>query len=218
LGRLGAPANDALPQLKELYQSPHVTEADRTCIVGAIARLDGEDDEMIRLLVHIAKNEPWKPSQSSGLPRLWGLASQKHHRYAALEWLGRIGPRATAAVEMLAEGLKSDDATFRYCSAEALWRIAKRPEAIETLAGLLSCPSPFLQCDAASMLGEIGPNARSALPDLRKALDDKDPFLRRAAMTAIEKILWPEEDVRPKGKGQVPFAGTARRALRTKGT
>lgn len=202
LGRLGAPANDALPQLRKLSDSPHVTEADRTCIVGAIARLDVEDDEMIDLLVHMAKDEPSKPSPSSGLPRFWGLASQKHHRYAALQWLGRIGPRATAAVDMLAEGLNSDDDTFRYCSAEALWRIAKRPEAVETLAEFLSCSSPFLQRHAASMLGEIGPHARSTLPDLRKALDGRDPFLRRAAMTAIEKILWPEEDVHTASDGE----------------
>lgn len=189
LGWLGAPANCALPQLKELYQSRRVTYADQICIVGAIARLDVKHDEMIGTLIDVAKNCPSGRYPPPALSSSWEMATHRHNRYAALQWLGRIGPRAATAVDMLAEGLKSDDATFRYCSAEALWRIAKRPEAVETLAGLLSCPSPFLQRDAAAMLGKIGPDARSALPALRKALDNGAPFLRRAAMTAIVKIL-----------------------------
>ncbi len=202
LGRLGAPANCALPQLKELYQSRRITYADQICIVGAIARLDVKHDEMIGTLIDVAKNCPSGRYPPPALSSSWEMATHRHNRYAALQWLGRIGPRATAAADMLAEGLKSDDATFRYCSAEALWRIAKRPEAVETLAGLLSCPNPFLQRDAARMLGEIGPDARPALPKLRKALDDRSPFLRRAAMTAIVKILLPDEGVRPESDGE----------------
>jgi len=183
LGKLAAPAKSALPKLKNLYGSHQLTLSDDVCVAGAIARLDEKNETMIRLLIAYAATQVQDDFKSA------------HCACEAMLWLGRIGPRAAPAVDPLLKILDSKDHAFRYYSAETLWRIARRPEAVKALVELLSCDNRSEQSSAAYMLGELGAAARPALPALRTALDDSDPHVRSAALNAIKQIISAKDEV-----------------------
>lgn len=118
--------------------------------------------------------------------------------------LGRIGPPAKPAVPALTKLLKHPDGQLRFSAARALWDIDKNTEGISTAIAILkagrewwvknatsgnsACPgsSLILWRQAIEWLGDIGPAAKAALPELEAAL--ADPSHRSEAMAAIEKI------------------------------
>lgn len=48
--------------------------------------------------------------------------------------------------------------------------------------------SEFVRCHAARLLGEMGPDAVAALPELNKSRYDPSPHVRRAVAAAVERI------------------------------
>ena len=78
----------------------------------------------------------------------------------------------------------------------AIWALLKvRPgyesvekRAIPLLTKGLSNERAEVRAEAAQALGEIGPNAASALPELKKLADDPDAIARSAAKAAIAAI------------------------------
>jgi HEAT repeat protein len=111
-------------------------------------------------------------------------------RTHALACLEQLGPKATEAVPALVKLLAHDDPATRARSAVTLWKIEKHPAALGALAGLLSAdpdikynPAWWLRetdsiaVYATTVLGEIGPDAKAALPQLREA-------------TALGRTLW----------------------------
>lgn len=59
---------------------------------------------------------------------------------------------------------------------------------IADLVGLLAKGDDAQQSLAAEALGKIGPDAKSAMPELKKLLDDNDPVVRTAAAFAVLRI------------------------------
>jgi len=53
---------------------------------------------------------------------------------------------------------------------------------------MLKASEPRVRSRAASALGRIGPAAKPAVPELMRALEDKDFFVRASAAEALEKI------------------------------
>lgn len=49
-----------------------------------------------------------------------------------------------------------------------------------------------MRCDAAEILGLIGPAAKDAIPELREALKNSDSYFRLFAADALSQILGPE--------------------------
>jgi HEAT repeat protein len=115
-------------------------------------------------------------------------------RTKAAEVLGRMGPAAKLAIPALAEVLRGSDNQSRIQAALALWRIDRRtedvipvfvaalkssftpsPRSTLTLPGRFGVagppPAPLCQ-QAAEALGQMGPEARAALPALRQVLQD----------------------------------------------
>jgi HEAT repeat protein len=56
------------------------------------------------------------------------------------------------------------------------------------LVNFLKTGDDYMRRDAACTLGDIGPDARAALPALREALEDPFVSVREQAATALEKI------------------------------
>ena len=114
--------------------------------------------------------------------------------------LGMIGEQARQAVFFLMECLNEpgdDDLTsnFRLQVVWALWRISGEPEhLLERAMELLQSPNWWLRGNAAAVLGGLGRAGRSAIPELRRALDDEHPSVRRQARRSLHRIdpLWPD--------------------------
>jgi len=102
--------------------------------------------------------------------------------------LGRIGPAAAAAVPALIDSIKSDRPGEPSSSAiEALQQIDPA-EAVSVLIEMLRDPELDRRSTAVNALGELGPQANAAIPDLIRARTDPDSELREAIDHAIQNI------------------------------
>ncbi|MGC3959036.1 MAG: HEAT repeat domain-containing protein [Verrucomicrobiota bacterium] len=93
-----------------------------------------------------------------------------------------------ALIQMLAEKeLKTGEVTVT--AGVAGMTLAKMtPESIAPLTTALSSKDHQTRLLAAWALGEIGPDARTAIPFLKSGLDDKDPLVRVTFAEAIGKL------------------------------
>ena len=127
-------------------------------------------------------------------------------RCAIAETLGCIGPSAKTALPALSSALKAPSPSLRLAAAMAIWKIGRRTDGVvPTLVQLLESgkrqdtkeakekinvsrsinpPSKL----AVWFLGEIGPEAKSAVPALIKTLREGDVRLRGPAAEALGKI------------------------------
>jgi HEAT repeat protein len=107
--------------------------------------------------------------------------------------LGKLGAvRALPRLARILLPFPEEDTGVRNAAAAALAKIGPRPAAIPYLIPMLKDDAvPEHQLFAAWALGEIGPPARSAVPDLREALHGPQEPARRAAAEALRKIEGP---------------------------
>jgi HEAT repeat protein len=112
---------------------------------------------------------------------------------AACLALARLGPAGKVAVEPLTECLMQDNDALRQAALAALRRVA--PEAVLTaLVDVLKAPagkdgpSPQTRRHACVGLGEMGPKAKAAVPDLVATLKDPNWIVREQAAVALGKI------------------------------
>ncbi len=97
--------------------------------------------------------------------------------------LARIGPAADSAIPALVGMLRDESPD---CVQAAGWALAHiQPTA---LTGALQHDDARVREGAARALGSMGPRARTARRALRRALDDPDEGVRRAAVEALEQI------------------------------
>jgi HEAT repeat protein len=96
-------------------------------------------------------------------------------------------PPNDALVRRLIDALKDPDPDVRQNLAVALAKIG--PTAVEPLTEALGDSLAERRAGAAYALGQIGPTARSALPKLLDALDDKDLDVRRQASYAVSRLV-----------------------------
>ena len=105
-------------------------------------------------------------------------------RLEAVETLGEIGPAAEQACPNLVAALQDADGLITIEAANALSRIGTG--AVEPLTSLLKDPN--YEVLAATILGDIGPAAAPAVPNLVQLLDSDESDARRAALLAIAGI------------------------------
>jgi HEAT repeat protein len=115
-------------------------------------------------------------------------------RRAVIEALGNIGPAAKEALPELRKRL-GDQGAFglgnRVFSAKAIWQISgKADESLPVLIAALEKEQSFW---AAEILGTMGPDAKSAVPALRKALESANGSTRLNAAVALPKVDAKEE-------------------------
>jgi HEAT repeat protein len=102
--------------------------------------------------------------------------------------LSKLGPAAAAATPALIEALKDDKPLVRQNAAVALQAIGPEARsAIPTLIAALGDSEWTVRRQAALALGAIGADPRSAAA-LRKASNDKNSLVQRAAMEALKQV------------------------------
>jgi HEAT repeat protein len=110
----------------------------------------------------------------------------KYVRREAAWALGHIGPESRSAIGILTTILKNP------CSAGPLSVTRKADPNQETeLVFLTSIRDATLRAYAARALGQIGPEAHSAVPALTAALTDANDKVAAAAARALDQILGP---------------------------
>jgi HEAT repeat protein len=91
-------------------------------------------------------------------------------RRDAILGLGRIGPAALAAFDVVRGALSDDDANIRSYAITAFWRISRDPEtAAPVIAHMLADPSADVRESAASTLEAIGPGAVGPVIEMLKS-------------------------------------------------
>jgi hypothetical protein len=89
-------------------------------------------------------------------------------------WLLRLSPELLKEHEPRIEALVDHKvAHVRIATAEALWRLGNSKDAVAIATRELSNESPWIKLQAVILLDEIGSDARSALPELKKLLKPK---------------------------------------------
>jgi HEAT repeat protein len=134
-------------------------------------------------------------------------AGGEKFRIAAIQAIGAFGEAAASLVPDLIDALEDDDPYIRWFAARAIGAVGPRARAaVPALIGLLQSSTRLtrfgdntpadvrpqspatLQVMAAKALGKIGPEARTAVPALLRAMDDRDLMLRLVAAEALGGI------------------------------
>jgi HEAT repeat protein len=128
------------------------------------------------------------PAAKAAVPALLAALRERGEpiRSLAAQALGRIGAKAREAVPALLELLRDKNDSLRFDAAEALSRIGPGADAVPVLAKRLRDRYFAVGRTAAAALGKIGPAAKDAVPDLTKALKDRQ--LRGWAADALGRI------------------------------
>jgi len=153
-------------------------EAGSTHAEDILVRLGGLAREAIPTLRSVIQNEPESP---------------RINRYRAVRVLGHIGPSkaARSLVPLLKRRLDPDVEPSPYnrrIIAETIWHLSRDAEtAVNALVRLLDERKVnfFYTVDA---LKKMGPAASGAVPRLKEALEDPNPFFREKAREALREI------------------------------
>ncbi len=181
LGALGPEGKAAVPILIELLRQPTRWFLDDARMDAAISlgRIGAKAGAAVPGLTTLLDDElPWVRPQAATA-------------------LGRIGAKAKSAVPRLKSALRDRDLENRACSAIALWRITgATADALPVLLDILR-QERDLDLDKIKgynvkaiidALGEMGSEAKRAIPILRSLNDEKRYGIGRAASRALKSI------------------------------
>lgn len=173
LGRLGAEARDCFAKV-----FPLLKDSDRDVRRAASSTLEqiGVDMSCYPVLLKKLRDRSWVI------------------RVRALNYLGRLGPRAERALPEVAKRLGDSDRDVRAAAQAALKRIQapapkvtpalRLPDLIKTLAD----GDAQARAQAAEKFGLLGDKAKSAVPVLIRALADDDKTVRVKLQESLEEI------------------------------
>jgi HEAT repeat protein len=169
---LAALGDEAAPVIDEVWKLTYVNNhqiADR-----ALAVLSRTGTNGMRALIQIV-NDPRHPRSS------WAVPHFRDTKY--------LGTNASQAVDLLVRLALSHDVGYDHMATVELGLLGLDPEkAVPALQTVLNTRDNWRRSLAAESLGQFGPNAGPALPDLFKAFADPDPHLNRVVRQAILEI------------------------------
>lgn len=203
LGRIGAPAEEAAPDLIALLKD--ADETVRCEAAESLGKIKGSEaaavDALIGLLQDPTSSVKASAARALGalreaaapaVPALVPLLQDQDDsvRTAAAEAIARVGSLNEAATDSLVEGLASPDNVVRAQTAQALGTIGvSAQEAAPALVEALTDPNDRVRAKAARALGKIGEGAADvAVPSLVRALRDQDNWVSALAAEALGQM------------------------------
>ncbi len=196
LGGMKADASAAIPELLAAFESSPATD-DAT---DAFSTRGNLTNAASLALASLAPGTPKCGEVVAALAE--ALRSERAHKRAAaataLEWMGSD---AAAAIPALISAMREAAAkeVFSYdgvAAVQALGRIApgraQAPAAVAALTEALRSDSQGLRIAAAQALEPFGPQAASAIPDLKRLRADADPFVGEAAARTLSAVEAPQ--------------------------
>jgi HEAT repeat protein len=198
LGRLGPAARAALPALTELLSDPvpdvrckapgalvSIAGPETGVVLALIKALEGQDSavrgESARALGRLG------PAAQAAIPPLLEALRDPAVRWRAIKALSKIDPTRRAPVPLQIVGPNDADQSDRHAT-EMLTRMDPSAEGIAALITNLKHPRSGFRHRSAFILGEMGTNARPAIPALTEALKDPKSKVRRIAYAALRKL------------------------------
>jgi HEAT repeat protein len=160
----------------------------------AAAALKGaltDEDRAVRLEAAVSLAEVAEKNGGPAAPVLAAMLPDagKADRLRILQCLEKLGPAAKEAIPALDRALEATEPDLRLQAAFARVKAGPAPadKVVLIFAATLSGKNER-RGQAAHELGRIGPPARDALPALREALKDKNPWVQMAAAEAAFRI------------------------------
>lgn len=165
LGSIGPPASAALDALSKISDdSDDVLEI---CALWAISKIENDPDKSKTVTV-------------PALVKFLVSDDQQVRRAAAMALLDlKPGPKVIAPLIAKVFADASDEAKADMVDAVATMGVEAVPRLVEALQ------YPAIRQQAVRILGEIGPDAAAAIPELLKHIGDEDPELRADLFTAL---------------------------------
>ena len=179
-----------------------------------LAGLKSDVDRVLPALSQAARQDPSPRVQTACLMTIAKIASEEEAlreltaalssgtsvqvRRLAAKRLAAGGPLAAPACPELIQALSDPDEKVVTNVTDALIAIGK--PAVEPLVSTLESPQAALRMRALFILGRIGGPAKSALPQIRKRLQDPDTNTKRLAervVTYLENVPDPVETADP---------------------
>jgi RNA polymerase sigma factor (sigma-70 family) len=196
-----------IPQIIALWKNASIRLKDT--IVNTLVRFKPATAEMVDLYIEALsfQNEKLTSSATAGLMRAGPLASkavdklieqlrmcsvddssrfQRSTAVMSLHALANIGPSAASAVPLLQNYLRETNKVHRIIGARAYWRITGDTQTV--LPILTDALRSENDSWAADILGEMGPLAYSAIPDLQATYRDGPQWLKVHAYEALRSI------------------------------
>ncbi|MFI5795772.1 HEAT repeat domain-containing protein [Streptomyces sp. NPDC051677] len=197
---LGAPAAPLTPALRRALAAVPLDSPDTATPLLAAVRALGDTEAVPEVLRLLAGARTGSEDRHSGGDR---------HIGAALEALGAFGADAHEAVPVLRGLLGSEHAR---AAADALWAVEGDASAVlPVLLREVTHEDPRRRALAARSLELLGPDARPALPELRRAIETGGSAERAAAGCAVCRITG---EVEPTVGGALRSAWTEHPAAR----
>jgi HEAT repeat protein len=205
LGQMGPPAKEAVPNLIKALEDPEVDafavfalcaiHASPKTVLPALRRTIRAGRAKERLDVSVIREVG--NFGEDAVPLLIEFLDEKDPswRQTSAEVLGELGPKAKQGVPALLKALRDHERDIPVEAARALWQIDRNLAGVPVLAEFIrvgtvsgSVRDLSIALNAARLLGNIGPAAKSALPQLEQAASYDFVELRKAAAEAIGKI------------------------------
>ena len=101
-----------------------------------------------------------------------------------------LGPQAKQAVAGIQRLLQDPNPEVRLAAGEALWKVDRQAQAVLPVfvEGLKNQKSWALRGGSIAALGQMGPEAKTAVPDLIEMLKDQYEDIRQLAVDALAQI------------------------------